>query len=536
MMTLAALATLVGVWLAGHAVLGLARPTRPRGPLERHATAVLAGAALATSALMHAVIAAGPLSPMAGRGLLLVLALGGLPFAFRRGERPPLPPDRPGIGGRLLAASAIAFAAFAAFEAASMPMHIFDPVYHFSYKAKLVYQEGFGTDAWKDVDGLVGRVITHPNYAPGAAVLNALVGLVNGAFDEDAFRALCAIFVLVPAAWLFVLLRPRGFVPAACGALAWVALPILHYTKLPCGSEEAAVPGWLPPTLPSWGGAAYAFLFGTAAAKARFPDLAFGVADGQILDGGTDLVQGAFLFGAVVHLWRLLPAARLPSDRADVVAGGLLLSGTLLAKNEGLALTAVVAIAFVLALAGGRLAGVRPATDGPRVRPLVGLALVLALGFGASAGWFAIRGDIPSIDEDYPSRMNPATIAEHWPRWLEAEWDGMEQPGVLQGFSWTFLHVLRWNLLWPLFFAAVAWSCLRPRRFLASPASFAVLVVLGAMALYALILLVTPWHLGVLFGTVIPDRLLVHVAPVVVAGTLALLWRFEREEDPRGAG
>ena len=51
----------------------------------------------------------------------------------------------------------------------------------------------------------------------------------------------------------------------------------------------------------------------------------------------------------------------------------------------------------------------------------------------------------------------------------------------------------------------------------------------GGALLYALILLVTPWHLGILFGTVIPGRLLVHLTPVMLLATVSLLWRLDSE-------
>jgi hypothetical protein len=511
--TFATLATAVGLWLAGHTVLGLLRPTRARTALERHATAVLVGAAVAMTVTMHTVILAGPISPTFGRVLLALLALPGLLFAFRRaaGERPPVPPVKSRLGARLGLVVLFAFSAFVAFYPATMPMHIFDPVYHFAYKAKLIYHEGFGTEAWTDVDGLVGRIITHPNYSPGAAVLNALVGYVGGRFDEDAFKALCSIFVLVPAAWMWTALRPRGFAAAFSGTFLWLSLPILYYTKLP--NNE------------SWAGSIWTFLFGAASARERFAPLTFGPADGQILDGGTDLVLAAFFFGAFWHLARLLPSSREPSDRVDVVAAGLLLGAAMLSKNEGLALAGVLALAFVIALAFGRLGGVRPDAGAPRRRPLLGLAAALALAGLFGAGWLAIRGNIPAIDENYPERLTPSNLLASSGRWLGDE----REPGVLVGFWNTFTHVLRWNLVWPLFFATVLWSALRPGAFVRHPGFFAVTTFVGGALLYALILLVTPWHLGLLFGTVIPGRLLVHVTPIMLLATASLLWRFDSE-------
>jgi len=523
--TWATILTVLGSWLAGHTVIGLAglgSQRRARTSLERHGTAMLVGAALATTVIMHAVIASGPLSALVARLILGLLALPGLWFAFRPGAapEPEALPDKIPKWGRLCLIPLFAFAAFAIFNAASMPMHIFDTVYHFSYKAKLIYHEGFGTDAWTDVDGIVGRIITHPNYSPGVAVLNALVGWIGGRFDEDAFRALCSIFVIVPAIWIWVALRPRSWSAAFCGTFMWLTLPILYYTKLPNNG--------------TWIGSIWAFLIGTPSAKVKFPEFTFGPADGQILDGGADIAVAAFFFGALWHLRRFLPSSRLVADRADLVCGGLLLGGAQLAKNEGLALTGVILIAFGLSLLAGKLAGVKSESGSSgsgapkRFHPLVGLVLTIVLGFVCSAGWLAIRGDIPSIDENYPERLTVSNVLENSSRWIGDE----EEPGVLVGFWNCYTHVLRWNLLWPLFYVALFWSLSRPREFLRDPALFSVLTILGGSLLYALILLVTPWHLAVLFGTVIPGRLVVHLAPIVVFAIISLLWRDEPEDTP----
>ncbi|MFT5286768.1 MAG: hypothetical protein ACI8TQ_002940 [Planctomycetota bacterium] len=517
MITWATIFTLLGAWLTGHTVLGLAglgTKRRARGNLERHATAILVGAALVISVVMHAVIASGPLTPTICRTILVLLAVPGIWFALRPGSSPSIAPapDRIPTWGRLLLIPLVGFAVFAIFNAGSMPMHIFDTVYHFSYKAKLIYYEGFGTEAWTDVEGLVGRIITHPNYSPGIAVLNATVGWIGGRFDEDAFRALGSIFIVVPAIWLWVALRPRSWSAAFSASFMWVSLPILYYTKLPNNG--------------TWYGSIWSFVFGMPSAKNNFPDYTFGPADGQMLDGGADLALAAFFFGALYHLVRCLPSARVESDRRDVVCGGLLLGAALLAKNEGLALTAVIVLAFTISLAAAHaFRNTDTQFQTSNRRALISLTSAVLLAFLCSTGWLMIRGDIPSIDENYPERMTPANLLENSHRWIGDE----AEAGVLIGFWDCFTHVLRWNLLWPLFYFTLIWALFRPRELMRNPGLFAVLAVLGGSLLYALILLVTPWHLPMLFGTVIPGRLLVHLAPVVIFATISLLWRDQPE-------
>ena len=73
---------------------------------------------------------------------------------------------------------------------------------------------------------------------------------------------------------------------------------------------------------------------------------------------------------------------------------------------------------------------------------------------------------------------------------------------------------MRWNLIWPLFLAVLGASLVRFRTAFSRGALLPTLITLGALMLFFLILVVTPWHLGSLFRTGIPDRLFLQVAPL----------------------
>ena len=126
-----------------------------------------------------------------------------------------------------------------------------------------------------------------------------------------------------------------------------------------------------------------------------------------------------------------------------------------------------------------------------------------------SSTWRAI----PSIDEGYPSLLRPSILR------AQLSENG---PMVAREFLEAWFNPLAWNLLWPAFFAALAYGALRPRRLLVSDGLLPALVVLGGLVLYTAILVVTPWDLNVLFHTGIPDRLFVHLAPAAALATLAL--------------
>ena len=82
-----------------------------------------------------------------------------------------------------------------------------------------------------------------------------------------------------------------------------------------------------------------------------------------------------------------------------------------------------------------------------------------------------------------------------------------------------------------LFAVALAWGLRGPKRLLRHAALPAVLAVLGALAVYFAVMLVTPWELPALEGTGIPTRLLFHVAPLAVFAVVALLWERPAEPD-----
>jgi hypothetical protein len=533
-MSWASALTALGLFLTGHALLAALRPTRERSALERHATALLLGAAVLPAVHAALVILAGSaLSVTTARVLILAPSLAGV-AALLRGRGASLLPAGPSgecprrrghvVAGGLL----VAFAAFAVFAAGSMPMHVFDPVYHFAYKGKLVFHEGIGTAAWTDLDGRLGRIITHPEYPPGIPSLQALVGAVNGAFDEDAARALMALFVVVPAAWIFCALRGRSRSAALVGALLWTTLPLIHYSRAAFTVLDHPS---LPPPPSGFAGVlhqVYYLLIGSVIGPERASELfrergvfGFEMPDGWTLDGAGDLPLAALLLGAFLHLWRGLPGSGLERDRADPWIGGLLLTGVLLVKNEGLALAGIVLLALALWMLLPR--GAEGPPLGERVRAWVrGVALPAGLAAAITAPWFRIRRTIPTIDENYPELMkDPATIHAHLDRWDTV---------LVDGFLTSFVNLNRWSGVWIVFLAAVLWWLVRrPHRLLRHPVLPALLTVAGALLLYGLILVVTPWNLETLFATVIPGRLMLHVTPIAILAACALLWRRAEE-------
>lgn len=551
MFTFAGLFAALTLWIGGTGlVCALAGRfgKRPRTRLELVGTGLLVGLGLAPAwTVAVAVLVDGPPPPWTSYALA-VISLASAVFIrgpWRAGSTAPQachPPAGRGAGGALQSLGVfgiLAFCGFAVFYASSMPMHLFDPLYHFAYKGKLLMEEGFGTDSWM-VHGpedpqleLIGRPITHPNYPPGLAGLHAYVGHFRGGFDADATRPLMSLFLLGSAALMWIELRRRSRGAAVLGTFLWVSLPLLFFSRPPenyiwwkgdMGAIEADY-------LSNW---TFSFssltrnveLFWVQASK-NLNNVAWNgtegnLPDGWTLDGAADLPLAAMLLVGMVALWRATDrrgeiASAERGDLADALIAGLCLGSATLIKNEGLALAALG-----FAVVGGtsllRGAGLR----GALVR--WGAAAVVA--YVVAYPWLSVRGEIPSIDEDYPlaikgllglEELPPGTGkgTNHQPTELGEAFARI--PVVLLGFFTSFIHVLRWHVLWMLFFCGLLWWLVRrPGRLIVHPLLPLTLFVLGTMAVYAIVLLVTPWDLAHLYGTTIPGRLLLHVAPLAL--------------------
>jgi len=498
----------------GHFVLSFlgAREVWPqRGCLERLTTACLLGLVLVPMALYLGVLLAGPLPVWAGDSLLGAGVLAGLLRLRALGPVASCSERAHGLTlVMLVSLVALGLLAFVASSAA--PVHLFDPVFHFAYKGKILWHEGLASGAFTDLDGSVGRVMTHPSYPPLVPSLEVMGSFPLGDFSASAARVLWALFAIAPAVWIAAALEDRALRVRLAGALLWLSLPIIYYYRLPHAAPMKAVVG---------------LLFGPDGAAGVLGGEGWRGTDGASLDAGGDLVVAAFLCGAVVYLGRARRAA------GDAWIAGIFLAGAILAKNEGLALSAVLVVALGIGLGARRLLKMPVASGLGAVRAL-GAALVV------SAPWLVYRGRIPAIDESYPELMQPAHVLKSMT--ADRFFEGQAEPAlvtVLREYFLTFTDVLHWNLIWPLFVVALFCALARPRRALERGALLPLLVVAGGLVAFFLILVVTPWHLGRLFTTGIPDRLFLQVAPLAAWGVVA--WVFapslgsSSDEDPGSA-
>lgn len=373
----------------------------------------------------------------------------------------------------------------------ALPLNETDPILHFAYRGKVLLHRGTVLDeallGMQGPEGF-GRVATHPNYPLGIPVLEAWAASLGGWSDRWVQAPLAWWTACLPGAVAFAL-RDHSEAAARRAALLAACTPMLYAANLFArGGRD-----WLEAGL---GGA-------------------------TTLGGGADLPVAA-LFGAACALW--LRSMTADCRRAGVAAG-VAFAGAAMMKNEGLALAGVACIATLTSAAlPGR----------PRLRPQLACWLTAAL---AIAPWLYVRAQLPAIDENYGEQFQVTRLLEalggmeepreNLPPGMAGDADGDAAGGALQrrtlvaqAFGGEFMDLRTWGLLW----LAVAVALVPTARHWRDARSrWLALIVLGGVALYAAILLVTPWYFPSLRDKGIPERLLVHlVAPCAMLVGFAL--------------
>lgn len=202
--------------------------------------------------------------------------------------------------------------------------------------------------------------------------------------------------------------------------------------------------------------------------------------------GLADAPLALFHAGVLVHGSRWLDAGR----REDAVLAGLFAAHATFTKNEGLALAAVaLGGLFVLRV-----------VRAPRTWLSAGIPPAVWL--LASAPWLVWSRALPRTHEDYASRLGPAEVLASAGRLG----DVLAVLGA-ELTAWT-----RWGGLWLLLavLAALGFRAFREPR-----VAWLWAVLLADLAVYGLVLLVSPWRVETLASFAL-DRLLLHLAPAAV--------------------
>ncbi len=222
--------------------------------------------------------------------------------------------------------------------------------------------------------------------------------------------------------------------------------------------------------------------------------------------GTADLPLAAFFAGSAVYATRWLAGG----EKSDLRLAAFFGAAGVFTKNEGLPM-AVITLVVVLAFGRGRR---RPAGSFPQELAPALAALVCLL------PWAIFRHGLPHIDENYPSHLNPTTVAANWPRWRL----------ILGYFCYNTFDPIPYYCLWVLALGAFLLGQLQR----AGAAPWILLALLAGVGLAdGLAYLISPQPLEQLLLVTL-DRLLLQVLPVAVlltAFSLAPIFPVELRQD-----
>jgi hypothetical protein len=176
----------------------------------------------------------------------------------------------------------------------------------------------------------------------------------------------------------------------------------------------------------------------------------------------------------------------------DLRIAGVLATGMLFTKNEGLGFWFVLILVAAIAIARQkRTNGWKPAALWLAIIPLF-----------ATCPWFLFRSGFEKTHENYGSRIDPIFFFNNLAR----------LPEVFSGWLRVFLDWHDWLILWSLALSILAIS---PRNSLRSPMLFLILAATLPVVMYSYIYVVSPWNLKELMEST-ANRLLLQVAPLWV--------------------
>lgn len=504
----AGLAVVLLIWATGKALLPC-RNQLQRSCWEDFSLSFLLGSAVVV-VLANAVLALGMSMTVVTAEFVLI----GAACAWLAWRKPQAPFAATEMA--LPARSLLAILAIASIAATlAYPINEFDPIFHFAYKGKILTYAGTPFDpaltGMLNADGTLstyGRIATHPNYPLGVPILEALVAKLGGWHDRWVQWPLAFWAACLPGT-VFFALRCISLPAAGAGALVAAATPILY-------ARNIAEGGWQ---------------------ELDYAGLSMEIT----LGAGADLPVAALLTLACALILTGVRRSMLSLQ----LLGGVALAGAAQMKNEGQALLGVTLLALLVSgmlFPRGQAANVAPSQSAPPPSaPVPTLRwrsswLTVAAAILALLPWLSIRAELPAIDENYSQHFTVENIlhylgggeelVEKSPKAIVGrDEELLANPPArmdhLPGYFWQeFSDWRSWGLLWLLLLFALPW---RKQDLADACHRWLSALVLGAILLYFLILLVTPWYLPLLRDKGIPERLLIHLL-----GPICILigWRF----------
>ncbi|MBI3948968.1 MAG: hypothetical protein HY314_00715 [Acidobacteria bacterium] len=356
---------------------------------------------------------------------------------------------------RALTALIVSAVVFAFVLALSKPFDVWDAVTTWGFKAKVLYHEQtIYTDAFLDRDGALTRIRPRPQYPLGWPMLEYLVAVFVGAFDESNLKFVSALLFGLLVLAMYAACRtwfPRRHALLACAL--FVSIPFIYYQTV-------------------------------------FRLLLVGGKKSAILGGMADLPLACFVFLSATSLfhWFIRPVP------AYLVTAAVFSAAAGFTKNEGLAISAVMMGTLGLFILVHR-----------QTRSWSSLATFMLI-------WLVLVGPWLLFQQTLPLELQAVRFV-----WSGAEVVRTLHtlPRVTRFFVQEAGNFLSWGLIWMLW---VVLSLLSRRQMLATPLKYLYVIILGGLLVDLLVVALAPVGnvQRAFFQSRTLARLLFHFAPLAI--------------------
>jgi hypothetical protein len=360
--------------------------------------------------------------------------------------------------------------AFAFFYSLSKPLDTHDALYHWGYKAKVLYFERtIKSSSFTDFSGSIVRIQTHPDYPLLVPFLEFHISVSIGKYDDRLIKALFpfSFLLLILLYWRF----NRKFFSLDFSLLSTIfiiSIPLIYY------QEQI---------------------------RSILPDY-----QNVILGGNADLPLALFYTASSFYLFQWIKNRHF----GDILMAALFSSFGCFTKNEGLMLISSSWLALIIITIF--------CFKKNRNKGLMGAAIFLTLSFVLILSWIIYQSGLPHIAENYPQQMRISIIMRNLSR----------LPEILFYLVKEFGRVLLWGSIWILFFTTLI---LTRKEKMDTGIKFLSLAILINTLLIIGIYIITPWELENILRLRVTSRLLLQMAPVVIFITFYQIHAFMNKKN-----
>jgi uncharacterized membrane protein YidH (DUF202 family) len=344
---------------------------------------------------------------------------------------------------------------FSFFYSLSKPINTYDALFHWAYKAKILYYErSVNTPSFTEMFDTVVRLNTHPDYPLLVSFLEFHICTIIGKYDDRLAKVIFPFFFLLTI--LFFWQFNRSFYP-----LEYRILSIVFFVTIPFFYIQRITDPFVPGT------------------------------NNIILGGNAELPLIFFYLVQIIHLFKWIKNGGF----SNLFIAGLFSAFASFTKNEGTGLLAMSFLALIVI--------VLLYFKGTRKKRLLCCFSYLLLSLLMLIPWLIHHSYLPHIGENYPQQLKINIFLANLQR----------LPTIILKIISEFSKIYLWGFLWILFFLL---TFLNRKEKKEKGFKFLYLVLLLNGLMIIGIYIISPWNLKDLALLTVLSRILFQFSPLVV--------------------